>query len=43
MLQDHLGTKYEIKSTFKSNIPVANVVEVLWKLGNDLKSDILLL
>jgi hypothetical protein len=36
MFQEHLGTEYEITSIFKSNAPLANVVEDLGKLGNDL-------
>jgi len=35
MLQDHLGTKYELKSIFKPNLPLVNIVEDLGKLGND--------
>jgi hypothetical protein len=35
MLLAHLGTQYEITSTFKPNAPLANVAEALRKLGND--------
>ena len=34
MLQDRLGTKYEIKSIFKPNVPLVNVAEDLGKHGN---------
>jgi hypothetical protein len=37
MLQDHLGTKYDITSIFKPNVPLVNVVEDLGKLSNDFK------
>jgi hypothetical protein len=36
MLQEHLGTEYEITSIFKPNAPLAHVVEDLGKLDNDL-------
>lgn len=36
MLQEHVGTDYEITSILKSIAPLANVVEDLGKLGNDL-------
>ena len=39
MLQEHLGTEYEITSIFKFNAPLANVSEDLGKLGNDHKGD----
>jgi hypothetical protein len=34
MLQEHLGTEYEITSIFKPSAPLANVVEDLEKLGS---------
>jgi hypothetical protein len=36
MLQEHLGTAYEIASNLKPKAPVGNVTEKLWNLGNDL-------
>jgi hypothetical protein len=36
MLQEHLGTEYEITSILKSTAHLANVIEDLGKLGNDL-------
>jgi hypothetical protein len=36
VLQEHPGTEYEITSIFKSNALLADVVEDLGKLGNDL-------
>jgi hypothetical protein len=36
MLQEHLGTAYEIASILKSNAPVGNVTKKVWNLGNDL-------
>jgi len=35
MLQDHQGTKYEIKNTFITDAPLVKVGEDLGKLGND--------
>ena len=39
MLQEDLGTEYEITSIFKFNAPLANVSEDVGKLGNDHKGD----
>jgi hypothetical protein len=36
MLQEKLGTEYEVTSIFKPNAPLANVVEDLRNLGKDL-------
>jgi len=36
MLQEHLGTVYEIVSILKPNTPLVNVTEKLGDLGNDL-------
>jgi hypothetical protein len=36
MLQENLGSKFEVCSIFKPNIPLANVVEDVRKLGKDL-------
>jgi hypothetical protein len=36
MLQEHLGTDYEVTSIFNPNAPLANVVEDLGKLGKNL-------
>jgi hypothetical protein len=36
MLEKHLDTEYEITRICKPNAPLANVVEDLGKLGNDL-------
>jgi hypothetical protein len=36
MLQEHLGTVYEIVSILKPNAPLCNVTENLGNLGNDL-------
>jgi hypothetical protein len=36
MLQENLGSKFDICSIFKPNAPLANVVENLGKLGKDL-------
>jgi hypothetical protein len=36
MLQEHLGTDYEVTSIFKPNAPLANVDEDLTKLGKNL-------
>jgi hypothetical protein len=36
MLQEHLGTDYEVTSIFKPSAPLANVVKDLGKLGKNL-------
>jgi len=36
MLQEHLGSEYEITNIFKPNAPLADVDEYLQKFGNDL-------
>jgi hypothetical protein len=36
MLQEKLGTEYEVTSIFKPNAPLANVIEDLGNLGKDL-------
>jgi hypothetical protein len=36
MLQEHLGTDFEITSIFKPSAPLANFVEELGKLGKNL-------
>jgi hypothetical protein len=36
MLQEHLGTAYEIVSILKPSAPLGNVTEKLRDLGNDL-------
>jgi hypothetical protein len=37
MLQENLCSKFEVCSIFKPNIPLADVVEDVRKLGKDLK------
>jgi hypothetical protein len=42
MLQENVGSKFEVFSILKTNTPLANVVEDIRKLGKDLtKQDIL--
>jgi len=36
LLQENLGSKFEICSIFKPNVPLAKVVEDIRKLGKDL-------
>jgi len=36
LLQNHLGTEYEVTSIFKPNAPLENIVEDLENLGKDL-------
>ena len=36
LLQNHLGTEYEVTSIFKPNAPLENIVEGLQNLGKDL-------
>ena len=36
LLQNHLGTEYEITSIFRPNVPLENIVEDLANLGKDL-------
>ena len=36
LLQNHLGTEYEVMSIFKPNAPLENIVEDLENLGKDL-------
>jgi len=43
LLQNHLGTEYEVMSIFKPNVPLENIVEDLENFGKDLTKKTILL